>query len=103
MENNTGTGVKISIVGTLQRTKHMLMREWALSDEPASDTSLCYKPPCGLGKNENQILALEASVERVDFVDVHADVSFVDLSKMKTVGQLSDIIWAGIPEDYKKR
>jgi hypothetical protein len=103
MEKNTGTGVKISIVQALQRTKRMLMRDWVLSDEPTSDTSLYYKPPSGLGKNENQILALEASIESVDFVDVHADVTFVDLSKAKTVGRLCDIIWAGIPDDYKVR
>jgi hypothetical protein len=82
----------------LRRTKLMLKRVWKLAEEPTSDKSLRTAPPTGLGKNDNQIRALEGPIERVDFKDVNADVIGDDLIKAKTVGELRDRIWEGIPE-----
>ena len=79
----------------------MLVRVWKLSEEPTSDTSLRAAPPAGLGKNSNQIRALEGPIERVDFEDVEADVIGDDLIKAKTVGELRDQIWDGIPAAHK--
>ncbi|HEX7516042.1 MAG TPA: hypothetical protein VF345_02015 [Chthoniobacterales bacterium] len=81
----------------LLRTKVMLVRVWKLAEEPTSDKSLRAAPPTGLGKNSYQIRALEGPIERVDFKDVNADVIGDDLIKAKTVGELRDRIWDGIP------
>jgi hypothetical protein len=80
----------------LQRTKRMLVREWDLGEEPASDTSL-GDWPAGLGKSSTELRTLEGPIERVDFLDVEADVIGNDLAKAKTVGDLTDKIWDGIP------
>lgn len=75
----------------------MLKREWNLSAEPTSDTNLRGPPPAGLGKNDNQIRALETPIETVDFADVNAQVTGSNLIKAKTVAELRDKIWEGIP------
>lgn len=81
----------------LRRTKVMLVRVWRLTEEPTSDKSLRAAPPTGLGKNSNQIRALEGPIETVDFRDVNADVIGDNLITAKTVGELRDRIWDGIP------
>jgi hypothetical protein len=79
----------------------MLVREWNLADEPASDTDLRKTPPNGLGKSNTSIRALETPIEINDFVDVEAQVRGSNLIKAKTVGDLSDRIWDGIPDSHK--
>ena len=85
----------------LQRTKQMLDREWNLPSEPTSDTDLREAPPNGLGKNDNQIRALETPIESNDFSNVEAQVRGSDLIKAKTVADLRDTIWDGIPSFHK--
>jgi len=85
----------------LQRTKRMLVREWNLPSEPTSDSDLRKAPPAGLGKNDNQIRALETPIETNDFSDVEAEVRGSDLIKAKTVGELRDRIWDGISTSHK--
>ena len=92
---------KITKTQTLQRTKRMLKREWNLASEPLSDTDLRKAPPTGLGKNDNQIRALETPIESDDFADVEAQVRGSDLIKAKTVADLRDQIWNGIPDAHK--
>lgn len=86
--------LKITVVEVLQRTKMMLVHEWALSKRPPS-TALLRKG--GLGKNDLQIEALELPIENVHFADVDANVDTDELIKAKTVADLSDKIWAAIP------
>ena len=88
--------MKITKLQALRRTKIMLVREWNLTEEPLSDTNLRTSPPAGLGKNDNQIRAVETPIETVDFADVNAQVKGDDLKKAKTVGELRDKIWDGI-------
>ena len=92
---------KITKLEALQRTKDMLEREWNLPSEPLSDTNLRKAPPNGLGKNDNQIRALETPIETVDFADVDADVVGIDLIDAKIVSELRDVIWKGIPKANK--
>src|ERR1043165_512261 len=92
---------KITKTQALQRTKRMLVREWNLAEEPTSDADLRKAPPNGLGKNNNQIRALETPIETDDFLDVEADVDTDNLVKAKTVGELRDQIWTGIPTSQK--
>lgn len=92
---------KITKTEALGRTKRMLKREWQLAVEPTSDTALRSAPPAGLGKNDNQIRALETPIETVDFADVNAQVTGSELVKAKTVGELRDKIWDGIPAANK--
>lgn len=89
--------MSITNIQALQRTKRMLNREWALGQEPTSDVNLRSAPPGGLGKNDNQIRALETPIEAVDFADVNAQVSGSSLITAKTVAELRDKIWEGIP------
>jgi len=92
---------KITKAATLRRTKTMLMREWALTEEPTSDEEIQTQPPSGLGKNENQLRALETPIEAIDFADVDGQVTGSDLAGAKTVGKLRDVIWQGIPAKNK--
>ena len=92
---------KITKIQALQRTKGMLVREWNLPAEPTSDTDLRKAPPGGLGKNDNQIRALETPIETNDFLDVEAQVRGSDLTKAKIVAELRDRIWDGIPASHK--
>ena len=93
--------MQITKTQALQRTKRMLVREWNLPVEPISDMDLRKAPPAGLGKNDNQIRALETPIETNDFLDVEAQVKGSDLIKAKTVGELRDQIWSGIPDAHK--
>lgn len=86
----------------LQRTKLLLKREWKLKKQPVSTTNLHTVPPGGLGKNAAQIRALESPIENNDFADVKAKVSGHDLVSAKTVGELRDKIWGGIPDTHKQ-
>jgi hypothetical protein len=79
----------------------MLVREWNLPTEPTSNTDLRKPPPTGLGKNDNQIHALETPIETNDFLDVEAQVIGSDLTNAKTVGDLRDTIWDGITDAHK--
>jgi hypothetical protein len=92
---------KITKLAALRRTKTMLKREWALPKEPTSDEQIKPKPPSGLGKNENQLRALETPIEAVDFADVDSQVTGSDLAGAKTVAKLRDVIWEGIPAENK--
>ena len=92
---------KITKTDALGRTKQMLKREWQLADEPTSDTALRSAPPAGLGKNDDQIRALETPIETVDFTDVNAQVTGSNLIKAMTVADLRDKIWDGIPDANK--
>jgi hypothetical protein len=92
---------KITKVATLRRTKTMLSREWALTEEPTSDEAIKTPPPAGLGKNDNQLRALETPIETIDFADVDAEVAGADLTRAKTVADLRDVIWKGIPAKNK--
>jgi hypothetical protein len=92
---------KITKIGALQRTKRMLVREWNLAAEPTSDAILRTPPPGGLGKNDNQIRALETPIEAVDFADVNAQVTGAGLTQSKTISELRDKIWDGIPDACK--
>ncbi len=87
---------------TIRRTKRMLVRVWKLSSEPLSTTPLGTGPG-GLGKSSNDLRALETPIEIRDFADVAADVAGVDLAACKTVADLSDTIWAGIPATSRAR
>lgn len=89
--------MRITKTDALKRTKRMLKREWRLASEPTSDSNLRTPPPTGLGKNDNQIRALETPIEAVDFADVNAQVTGSNLAKAKTVGEVRDKIWEGIP------
>lgn len=89
--------MKITRLQTLQRTKAMLKERWKLNEEPLSDTSLRPAPPAGLGKNDNQIRALEGPIETKYFLDVGAQVTGSDLAGATTVGTLRNVIWDGIP------
>lgn len=79
----------------------MLKREWNLKKQPLSTAVLRTAPPSGLGKNDNQIRALENPVETNDFVDVEAQVAGHNLVSAKTVAELRDKIWDGIPTTHK--
>lgn len=92
---------QINKVQALQRTKQMLVREWNLAAEPMTNTDLRKAPPSGLGKSDNQIRALETPIETNDFQDVEAQVRGSDLIKAKTVGDLRDKIWDGIPAAHQ--
>ena len=92
---------KITKVAALRRTKTMLKREWALTEEPTSDEAIKTPPPAGLGKNDNQLRALETPIETIDFADVDAEVAGADLAGAKTVADLRDVIWKGIPAKNK--
>ena len=81
----------------LRRTKVMLVREWNLLDEPLSTTNLRDIPPRGLGKNDNQVRALEGPIERVFFEEWDANVVGDNLVTATTVGTLRDKIYDGIP------
>jgi hypothetical protein len=81
----------------------MLVREWNLSSEPTSDTDLRNAPPDGLGKNDNQIRALEAPIETNDFTDAEAQVRGTDLIQATSVGELRDEIWDSIPDLHKQK
>lgn len=87
----------------LRRTKIMLQREWCLDSEPLVRTKLRARPPEGLGKNQNQIRALETPIETVDFADLDVDVAGHKLATAKTVGALRDVIWEGVPDKYKAK
>ena len=96
--------MKITKTQALQRTKTMLAREWNLPSEPTSETDLRARPPGGLGKNDNQIRALERPIELVDFADVNAEVEGSGLVEATTVADLRDAIWGppdGIPAAKK--
>ncbi len=82
----------------LRRTKLLLVSEWNLGEEPLSDTSLRDHSD-GLGKNDEQIDALENPVN-VEFHDVLGAnrVLGSELRKATTVGKLRDKIWAQIPQ-----
>jgi hypothetical protein len=95
------TMVQITKTQALQRTKRMLVREWNLPAEPASNTDLRKPPPTGLGKNDNQIRALETPIEANDFSEVEAQVRGSDLPNAKNVGDLRDTIWDGITDAHK--
>ncbi|HEV3243835.1 MAG TPA: hypothetical protein VGZ31_05435 [Chthoniobacterales bacterium] len=92
---------KIDKGEALVRTINMLVREWRLPAPPASDTDLRKPPSAGLGKNDNQIRALEGPIETNDFHDVDAQVDGDNLVKAKTVADLRDKIWDGIPNEHK--
>ncbi|HEU4771244.1 MAG TPA: hypothetical protein VFS68_03710 [Candidatus Udaeobacter sp.] len=92
---------KITKLAALQRTKTMLKREWALPKEPTSDKQIKPTPPKGLGKNENQLRALETPIEAVDFADVDAQVTGSALAGAETVAKLRNVIWEGIPAGNK--
>lgn len=92
---------KLTKVEALQRTKRMLVREWRLPQEPLSTDNLRNPPPAGLGKNDNQLRALERPIELVDFSDVATNVTGSSLLPAKTVAQLRDKIWDGIPKTNK--
>jgi hypothetical protein len=93
--------VQLTKLQALKRTKRMLVREWNLSAELTSDTNLRKAPPAGLGKNDNQIRAVETPIETNDFSDVEAQVRGTDLIKAKDVVGLRDQIWNGIPDSHK--
>lgn len=85
----------------LRRTKKMLQREWRLDSEPLVKMKLQARPPKGLGKNQNQIRALETPIETVDFADLDVDVAGHKLAAAETVGALRDVIWEGIPDKHR--
>src|SRR5205809_5879958 len=93
---------RITKTQALQRTKRMLKREWQLPQEPTRDKPLRGAPPSGLGKNDNAIRALETPIESVDFADVNAAVTGANLIAAKTVADLRDKIWDGIPNANKR-
>jgi hypothetical protein len=94
-------GLRITKVDALERTKRMLQREWNLSTPPPSDKNLRNAPPAGLGKSDTSIRALERPIELADFRDVAAEVIGENLLKAKTVAELRDKIWDGIPASHK--
>ncbi len=93
---------RLSREDAYMRTVYMLVRLWGLQKIPAPDTSLTDRYPKGLEKDSKDISALENPIERKDFADVHADVRGAVLECAKTVRKLDEIIWKGIPEEYKK-
>jgi hypothetical protein len=92
---------KIDKGEALVRTINMLVREWKLPTPPASNADLRKPPPGGLGKSDRQIRALEGPIETRDFHDVEAQVDGDNLIKAKTVADLRDKIWDGIPDQHK--
>jgi len=99
--NRPAATERISRRQTLRKTKLMLVREWNLSSEPTSGKNLRNAPPGGLGKNSNQLRALETPIEGRDFAGVGARVVGSDLVGARTVSGLRDVIWDGIPAENK--
>ena len=97
------TGVKISKDTVLTRTKRMLRKEWTIPSHKKvlSDTPLRGGGK-GLSATDNQIIALETPIEAGAFYDVKAEVIGTRLVLAKTVADLRDKIWDGIPEKFKQ-
>lgn len=121
--------VKIKKIHTRQRTKkEMLVRECNLRDEANSIVKITKRDALNitmdmlivewnLGKNDppqsrdnlrnkfhvadNDIEALEGPIEALWFKDWKAQVVATNLIKAKTVAELRDQIWEGIPEFAK--
>lgn len=96
-EVTPATMAKITEIEVLDRTFAMLVREWKLPEVPYAKDSLRDPPEDGLGKNDHQIRALKKPIERNYFVDAGAKVDGDDLVGAKTVADLRDVIWKGIP------
>jgi hypothetical protein len=85
----------------LQRTREMLSDETNTPVAEILPSSEMRVTPPFPPMNNNQIRNLEGPIETHYFADVHASVTQAGLLSAQTVGDLRDVIWDGIPSQFK--
>ncbi len=96
-------GVRITKSDALVRTIIMLSVEWNVHRDRIGPDSKLLSPP--LNGNANALGALEVPIETRYFVDVECEVTQTALRALatatKTVADLRDFIWKGVPSHHR--
>lgn len=92
---------QISQIEVEDRTADLL--EDTTGFEIRDNEDLRARQPSGLEMNDNVIRGLKDPIEKKYFADYCAVVDENDLARSSNVKCLSDVIWAGIPAENKKK